>query len=299
MAGDFRLRRRAPTAKGTKRSALEIVDPSLGEREVLLEFLREAHAKGWTQTKDLHLRPTRDVDEHQIVKLTVGVDVAGARLVELLKPGEQTLTAVKYDNGELKVTTSATSEALVAAVADPAPVSERPTRPEPEPKPKPDKAVSVKRPTPCCPNCQPGSVERASQVLVDFLSPKQHEQWAAHRYIDVIGHLSGHRYRLAHRHSELAHQWGKICADFTDGAILHFHDWSVPPEEEVLAAKLCIEHCEPWLRNEATCFLRAGFTDVFPNPFGDITDGIADAALTRQVGAFFLGMVGRTGTQVI
>ena len=38
--------------------------------------------------------------------------------------------------------------------------------------------------------------------------------------------------------------------------MLHFHDNSVPPEEEVLAAKLILEHREPWLRNEATCLLQ-------------------------------------------
>ena len=44
----------------------------------------------------------------------------------------------------------------------------------------------------------------------------------------------------------------KICYDIDDRCVLHFHDWTVPPEEEVLATKLILEHREAWLRNEAT-----------------------------------------------
>lgn len=82
-----------------------------------------------------------------------------------------------------------------------------------------------------------------------------------------------------------------IPSDLDDGQILHFHDNSVPPEEEVLAAKLILEHREPWLRNEATCLLQTkdgrwhdlGFMR-YKNPFGDITDGRADAAITATFG---------------
>ena len=54
----------------------------------------------------------------------------------------------------------------------------------------------------------------------------------------------------------------------------------MPPEEEVLAAKLILEHREPWLRNEATCLQQTkdgkwhdlGFLR-YKNPFGDASDG--------------------------
>ena len=225
---------------------------------------------------------------------------AGAILLPLLKPGNQTLTAIKMENGQLHIIETADSKAFTEALAA---VETEPKAAAPK---KKKKAASVKRATPCCPTCVPGAVPRASEVLLSFLSDEQHAQWAAHRHIDVVGHLSGHRYRIAHRGSDEAAQWGKICVDLTDGQILHFHDWSVPPEEEVLGAKLVLEHREPWLRNEATCLFplangdyvcgemaRPHFTDIFKNPFGGMMDGTESAAMMHQVGSFLLGMTGR------
>lgn len=151
---------------------------------------------------------------------------------------------------------------------------------------KPEKkAATVKRPTSCCPRCLPGSVEAASEVLLEFLDEEQHEMWAEERAIIVHGHMSGHRYLLSHRHGRHAQRAGKICFDIDDGAVLHFHHNSVPPEEEVLAAKLCLEHRENWLRHEASC-LGGPFDWVFKNPFGDGGDGVPDSQFTGAIGTF-------------
>lgn len=80
----------------------------------------------------------------------------------------------------------------------------------------------------------------------------------------------------------------RIPADLDDGGILHFHDWRVPPEEEVLATKLVLEHREPWLRNEATA-LGGMFTDVFGNPWGDGSDGMPDSSFTASFGRSLMG----------
>jgi hypothetical protein len=105
------------------------------------------------------------------------------------------------------------------------------------------------------------------------------------------GGITGHRYLLAHRHTPTAIKIGKICYDLDSENPLHFHDWTVPPEEEVLAAKLILEHREPWLRNEATFFggyFSAGFKR-FKNPFGDGGDGVPDSSFTSQFGRRILG----------
>jgi hypothetical protein len=112
----------------------------------------------------------------------------------------------------------------------------------------------------------------------------------------VHGGLSGNRYILAHRHSERARRQGRICFDVDDQMVVHFHDWTVPPEEEVLAAKLILEHREPWLRNEATMLgpqfnFREGLRICvmkFKNPFGGFSDGVPDANLTRAIGGLFI-----------
>jgi hypothetical protein len=102
----------------------------------------------------------------------------------------------------------------------------------------------------------------------------------------VTGGLTGHRYILAHRQSEIAAYNTKMCFDLDDGQILHFHDNSVPPEEEVLAAKLILEHREPWLRNEATTF---GARVKFKNPFGDLGDGTESTMLVSEIGRVLRG----------
>ncbi len=113
----------------------------------------------------------------------------------------------------------------------------------------------------------------------------------------MTGHLSGPRYILAHRHSAHALNFGRICYDTDDECVVHFHDWTVPPEEEVLAAKLLLEHREPWVRNEASCLVgtawgnfERGFSDVFKNPFGDINDGAWDAGVMRAAGEVMLAL---------
>ena len=149
----------------------------------------------------------------------------------------------------------------------------------------------VKRPTPSCPDCYVQANAPASQVLLSFLTAEQHETWKKGRYIVCRGHLSTHPYVLAHRHSEIAAKNGRICFDAYDKDVLHFHDQSVPPEEEILAAKLILEHREPWHRNEATC-RGVRCSRVFKNPFGDGMDGVRDADLTRRIGAAMLSALG-------
>lgn len=142
------------------------------------------------------------------------------------------------------------------------------------------KAVTVKRPTTCCPNQIPGEVGPATEVLLAFCTPEQQEQWEAERRLVARGGVTGHRYLLAHRHTPTAQRSTKICWDLDGDCLLHFHDWTVPPEEEVLAAKLILEHREPWLRNEATC---CG-PPFFKNPFGDGGDGVPDSLFTSALG---------------
>jgi hypothetical protein len=74
--------------------------------------------------------------------------------------------------------------------------------------------------------------------------------------------------------------------------VVHFHDWRVPPEEEILAAKLILEHREPWLRNEATMLGGGkghGPDLVFKNPFGNGWDGVPDSNATSNFGNFLRG----------
>jgi len=264
--GDFRLT--PGDDDGT--SKLLIMAPTPHETQLLASFMTVARKKKWSKEK---LAKDEAIDTRTII-LDAPLTKVGPALVKITKPVDRTLTAVSFKNGQLEVAETGAIETIIAK-ADPE-----------------SKAVSVARPTPCCPSCVPGSVEPASDVLLSFLSDQEHADWAKHRAIMVMGGRSGHRYLIAHRHSRTAVLNRKICYDVDDRCVLHFHDWTVPPEEEVLATKLILEHREAWLRNEATVLQQDGkgeWHDLgimrYKNPFGDASDGRDDAALTALLGA--------------
>jgi len=269
--GDYRI-----GPEGDDKCSLTVVKPTEREKEILAAFLKKARGKKWTGAEEI---PLDDV------KLVLDAPVAKVApvLVKLARPKTSTVTAVKFEDGKLNVVEGTDEEELETA-----------TKGESKPK----AAVSVKRHTMSCPQCVPGAIGPATEVLLEFLTPQQHEDWARFRAIEVTGHLSGHRYILAHRHSASALNFGRICWDVDDEAVVHFHDLTVPPEEEILAAKLMLEHREPWLRNEASCLegtlwgnSNRPFTDVFPNPFaGGLQDGAFDANLMRGLGEIMLAL---------
>lgn len=266
--GDFRL---VEGDNGPSTSKLLVMDPTPHEKELLATFMKQARKKGWTDepfAKD-------DIIDTRTIELNVSLAKAGPALVKIVKPKDRTLTAVSFKNGRLEVAETNAVETLVAKAEND----------------KDAKAVSVARPTPCCPKCEAGAIAPARDVLLAFLNEQEHTDWAQHRAIIVTGGLSGHRYLLAHRHTKTAERLGKICYDLDQRFVLHFHATDVPPEEEILAAKLILEHREPWLRNEATVVQQSrdgkwvdlGFMR-YKNPFGDIQDGREDAAVTALFG---------------
>jgi hypothetical protein len=268
--GDMRL-----TAKDDYESVLTLTEPTPQERTIAGDFLRHAHKeKWWSGTPPAKGKPYTGSELEIVIETTIAK--ASKALITFSRPKDRTLTAVKFSSGKLEVIEGATATALAAIEET---VSKAKAE---ETKEKEAKAASVKRPTPCCPQCQPGAIGPASEVLLSFLTPEQHEQWSRERAILVEGQLSGHRYLIAHRNSKIAQKVGRICFDVDDSKVVHFHDWSVPPEEEVLAAKLIMENAEPWLRNEATVF---GSVDRYKNPFGDGGDGTESSGFAIGIGS--------------
>lgn len=277
--GDFRLE-----DDGKGGSKLIVHKPTAHEQTIIKEFFKACKDKRWMSAVERDastLKMAALGDGNGEAMIAAPLSKTSKILVKLTRPKKQTLTAVSFSDGKLSIIEGADAPAIekIAAAVDEAVATE-----EPE---KPAKAASVRRPTPCCPDCEVGSVAPASEVLLSFLNDQEHETWARERAIVVTGGLTGHRYILAHRNSELAAYNTKMCFDLDDGQILHFHDNSVPPEEEVLAAKLILEHREPWLRNEAT--LLGGFNMKFKNPFGGFGDGTETAAFVSAFGLAFQG----------
>ena len=265
--GDFRL----TAGDDDKTSKLLVMAPTPHEIQLLNKFLTQAHKKKWTS----ELLTQDDANDTRTIVLKAPLAKVGPALVKVAKPADRTLTAVSFADGKLEVAETGALETLVAKAAGD----------------KEAKAVSVARPTPCCPRCEVGAIAPARDVLLAFLNAQEHADWAEHRAIIVRGGLSGHQYLLAHRHTPTAARLGKICYDLEERFVLHFHASDVPPEEEILAAKLILEHREPWLRNEATVIQQTkdgGWHDLgfmrYKNPFGDIRDGRVDAAITATFG---------------
>lgn len=303
-----------------ERTLLTIIEPTQDELRVLGSCLPLFKGKNWLKG-DVLWDPKGNANK-QVVVLRAPIVEIGLLLVHKLKPGLATLTAVKFEDGSVEAMGASEQGFLgwvnrllgsdgkemgsVAALADaleaesldenaPEGSPHRREAKEPEKeekkeekKKKPKAAASAKRPTTCCPQSISGEISPATEVLLEFLTPEQREQWDAERRIVVCGGITGHRYLVAHRHTETAIRISKCCYDLDDGEVMHFHDWTVPPEEEVLAAKLILEHREPWLRNEATCL--GNHTQLFKNPFGDGGDGTHDAGFTSALGSLFKAM---------
>lgn len=282
------------------RTRITIIEPTPNELMTLGRLEHQFREHGWYDGEGPLWTPVKDRRRREAKRQEVFIGASLAQVVPLLvegyTPGEQTLTAVVYRDGEVETVDGTQGGEALVEVAEKAVAK------------KAKKATSVKRATPCCPACVPGSVEPASEVLLDFLDARQHADWSRHRYIQVRGGRTGHRYVLAHRNSELAVRMGRICWDADDRTVLHFHDSSVPPEEEVLGAMLVLRHREHWLRNEATViqpsFHRDGTPDhlhrpasLLDNPFGDYLDGVEDAGITQTIGGVIAGLAHGMGIE--
>jgi hypothetical protein len=258
--GDFRL-------EESETGCLLIVEKATpGEKKTLDAFAKAAPTKWGLKGLPETIRST----ESATFPINFPIKKVGKLMLKFTRPSKAVLTAIRSVDGKVTVAEGFEGAAIETAIE------------KAEPKAK---AVSVSRPTPCCPLCIPGSVERASEVLLSFLTPAEHRLWSQTRAVVAIGGVTGHRYLISHRNSPRAVKQTKICYDLDDRTIMHFHDWSVPPEEEVLAAKLILEKREPWLRNEATMYHRSDLLR-FKNPFGGAMDGTQDAALTDAIGDF-------------
>lgn len=293
--GDWRLE--ADPAALEKRTLLSIVKPTPYEMHQLSQLMEPFIAKGWLDRTDVPMmKDAKFFDKERAITLLGPLSEISPLAMSILQPGPTILTAVRFRDGHTEVceTSRFTEEGPKPEIAADAKAQAKiESKPEPKSEPTPEakalvakpdaeKAATVKRSTPCCPNCYVDAIEPATDVLLSFLDEEQHDTWAKDRFLVVRGGYTGHRYLIAHRHSRLAAANTRITFDLDDQQIMHFHDWTVPPEEEVLAAMLILRHREPWLRNEATAL--GNHTDVFKNPFGDGQDGVRDSLWTQAVG---------------
>jgi hypothetical protein len=300
--GDFRLE--PDPDEPETHTLLTIEKPTADERRLLGQLQKtfaEKFGLGWESDDSRKMRePSRFFKTH--VRIPASITDIGPVVASLCKPGPNVLTAVKFKDGRIEVCETSVSGAKkpepYRSPSDP-PKKEDDSKPSEESKALAKKddataAATVKRPTPCCPDCFTDEIalnKPATEVLLAFMDREQHESWKKHRFVIARGGITGHRYLVAHRNSPIAQKNTRMCHDLDDRATMHFHDHTVPPEEEVLAAMLILRYRESWLRNEATA-LYGRHRYVFKNPFGDGGDGVRDSMLTAAIGVALLDLLG-------
>lgn len=253
-------------------TVLTVTDPTPAEIVELSRFLDAARRKGWVSK----LAGLRETGMSQL-EISASIWEAGHLLLHRRgKPRQGVITAVKSVAGTVEAIagTEADAEAKVQeAIAAPSA----------------DTAVTTPRPTPCCPRPVSGPEQRASDVLQEFCTSRQWNDWLRYGQLVVVGNLSGHAYRIAHRHSPVARRQGRCAWDLTTDRVMHMHCSQLPPPEEVLAIKLAIEHREHWVRNSSTAF--SGRGPYYPDPFmtedRQGLDGVVDATITQVIGGAF------------
>ena len=223
FSGDFRLSpdKEAPT----ERCVLTVKDPTPGEVETLKRFEKAAVKKGWTDLARLH--------ERESTVLVAPYQEAGGVLLKILGLDSRgSILAIAFENGKPKV------EELIDPESLPAWLQKAEGG-----KVKPTAAAVVRQPQVGCPNPAPEPA-RPEQVLLPFLSEQQRKQWDRDRAFLVRGSDSGTRYLVAARYTELARKASRIVFDIDHNQPVCLYDSLLPPEEEVLGAKLFIEHRE-------------------------------------------------------
>jgi hypothetical protein len=261
--GDFRLE-----ADGDDTCKLLVTDPTPAEIMLLGKFLTKARKKEWCSSVCGIAERGESVLTLKASVTKAGLELLSRGEVKGLKKRKAILTTVKSTSGE--VIAIAGGEGLAESLDK---VKDK------------KEAVTSKRPTLCCPTPISGPEQRASDVLKAFSTTQQWQDWMEYGFLVCRGNLTGHPYRVCHRHSDLASKQGKIAWDLHDDHVVHCYDWSVPPAEEVLGAKLCFEHAEHWIRNRSGYF---GPEPRFHNPFRSDNeqgmDGVEDSAFVGTIG---------------
>lgn len=278
-SGDWRLE-----ADGADKSVLTIVSPTPAEVEQLGAFLKRARSKAWV-AQHVGFIPNGTVT----IPVAAPIDKAGRALLGWNRWRKGVLTVVRSANGEVTAVIDGDSDKAERAVAAAAGKDKEAPLAEPvKPQEKPA-AVTVSRPTCCCPLPDTVADVRATEVLHAFCTPRQRAEMARDGVIHCYGNLSGRRYEIAHRHHPAAIQRGKVIFDTEGGYVIHAHASHVPAAEEVLTMKLVLEHAEDWVRNPSGCFHHDG--PVYDNPFGmGMMDGVKDAAFMASFGRSILAL---------
>jgi hypothetical protein len=189
------------------------------------------------------------------VDLAAPLDKVEAVLAKALKPGRELVRAVRFQDGKLtEVTTAKTDDVADAAAAAAgeakAAAGEAKAAAAVAVAASAKAGATVAQPNQGCPMPDfPAADIRASRVLETFLSVEQLRDYRATGGFVVRGADTGRRYLVCNREApalmrDQARRFNmpsfRQIYDLDRGEALCFHDWSVPPPEEMLAFLFCL-----------------------------------------------------------
>lgn len=237
FCGDFRIEP-DPEAPA-ERTRLSVVTPTALERVALQKLETLFVKRGWTEASKL-----ADRESTVLVAPMATVAASAAKLLGASVSGS--LTALRMGDGKVSVQQDLEGDQLASWLKK---AAEKEVMGGDREKAT---AVTVRQPRLGCPDCD-GKKERdraACDVLWAFLDDEQRASWRLRRAFVAQGNHTGSRFFVMARDTEMAKKNRRVAMhmDGVDrGRPLCIYDPTLPPEEEVLAVKLHLEHRERWV----------------------------------------------------
>lgn len=237
QSGDFRLHQRGAVLDAC---VLSVENTTEEDRQRLRPFLAEAESRGWIP----HLRGFNldDVGPRELVIQAPLVE-AGVLLSQQVFPDEDSWTAVRWTDGRVDLADDA-SAALVQRIR-----GQEGTKPQAlvftagvGSWATPVAAVTTPRPKIGCPEPEP-CARRPFQVLQAFSTQSQVDSFRRFGRLDAYGSVTGARYSIFHRDTAARRGLSRTIVNGVGNPVCAWLR-DVPPEEEVLALKLTVEHRE-------------------------------------------------------
>lgn len=141
---------------------------------------------------------------------------------KILKKNKPTITALKFKDGRIEVTEELKDKDAEEATT----------------------GATVNKPRRHCPIPSFQTTEfRASNVLKEFLTEQQLQDFEQHRQFIVKGNYTGRKYLITSRWSQKIKTYGQIY-DLSTNELICANCNELPPSEEMLSLKLILEYRE-------------------------------------------------------
>lgn len=198
--------------QNNKNIILSTVNLTVNEEETLIEIVK--HFAGKIK------EPIMTYENTKIILENVKLNDVHKFMIKKLKKNKPTLTAIKLRDGKIELVDEIKEEHLE----------------------KTDKAVTTEKPKRGCPmpSITLEKEVKASEVLKEFSTQQQIDDFNKHKSFISIGNHTHHTYLITSRWSPTVEKYGQVY-DLVDKRRICTSCKQIPPAEEMLAMKLSVE----------------------------------------------------------